>query len=231
MTRRALEERLGYRFRDPALLDRALTHKSWANERPGEAHYERLEFLGDSLLGFLVAERVHADDPEADEGELTRRKQGIVSQESLAPAARRLGLGESLRLGRGEEGTGGREKPTLLADAFEAVLAAVFLDGGVRPARAFVRRHLREELRGALSGAAQGGDDFKTRLQESVQARLRLTPRYRIVRASGPAHALVFEAEAVVGEEVLGTGRGTSRKQAEQEAARAALGAFDRLEA
>lgn len=220
----SLEARLGYRFRDPSILEKALTHRSFAHEqRTGEeGDYERLEFLGDALLGFLVSEWLYADDRSADEGALTRRRQAIVRLQALADAARRLGLGEVLRLGQGEERTGGRKKTSLLGDAFEAILGAVFVDGGIRPARAFVRRH----LGGVLAGVRRGEvapDDFKTRLQEAAQARLRLTPRYRIVTMSGPAHALQFEAEVRIGEDAVGRGHGTSRKQAEQAAARDAL--------
>jgi len=229
--RPGLEARLGYRFEDRRILARALTHRSFAHEQKAGEDYERLEFLGDSLLGFLVAEILHDADPAADEGTLTLRKQRIVNMDSLAATARRIDLGRELRLGRGEEGSGGRARASLLSDVFEAVLAAVYLDGGIRAARSFVRRHFREVLAGAPGGAAGGGEDFKTLLQESVQARLHRTPRYRIVRSSGLAHALVFETEVLVGERVLGTGLGTSRKQAEQEAARAALGVLDLLEA
>jgi ribonuclease-3 len=220
----ALEERIGHTFRERALLDRALTHRSWAYEQSpdGVQNYERLEFLGDALLGFLVSEWLCSDDPEALEGVLTRRKQSVVRTESLAEAARRLELGAAMRLGRGEDSTGGREKESLLADVFEALLGAVFVDGGVRAARAFVRRQLGGSLR-ARRGLRQVADDFKTILQERVQAELRVTPRYRIVRTQGPAHAHEFEVEVVVGAQVLGTGSGTSRKQAEQQAARAAL--------
>jgi ribonuclease-3 len=221
--REALERTLGHRFRDPALLDRALTHRSRSHEEgTGGGSYERLEFLGDSLLGFLVADWLMDSHPEADEGELTRRKQAIVSTGPLAQAARELGLGEALRLGRGEEETGGRDKTSLLADVFEAVLAAVYQDGGMRKARAFVRRHLKGRVASVRRGP-ETADDAKTRLQEQVQARLRLTPTYRIVRTAGPAHARSFTAEVVVGERVVGEGTGPSRKQAEQEAARAAL--------
>ncbi|HEX6852688.1 MAG TPA: ribonuclease III [Candidatus Polarisedimenticolaceae bacterium] len=221
--REALERKLGHRFRDPQLLERALTHRSRAHEAAtGEGSYERLEFLGDSLLGFLVADWLMATHPDADEGELTRRKQAIVSTGPLAQAARDLGLGEELRLGRGEEETGGRDKTSLLADVFEAVLAAVYHDGGIRAARAFVRRHLKGRVASVRKGP-ETGDDAKTRLQEAVQARLRLTPTYRIVRTAGPAHARSFTAEVVVGGRVLGEGTGASRKRAEQEAARSAL--------
>jgi len=217
-----LEQRLHYRFKDPALLERALTHSSLTHETAGREDYERLEFLGDALLGFVVADRLVRADPEANEGDLTRRKQTVVSTEPLAEAARRLGLGEALRLGRGEEGTGGRAKTSLLADAFEAVVAAVYLDGGLRSARSFVNRHLRDRLVAARHGSAPP-EDHKTRLQELVQARWRLTPSYRIVGTAGPDHARSFEVEVVVGDRVLGAGTGASRKQAEQEAARSAL--------
>lgn len=222
--REELQRRLRYRFRDPALLERALTHRSLTHESADAESddYERLEFLGDALLGFLVAEGLLRADPHADEGALTRRKQTVVSTEPLAQAGRRLGLGEALRLGRGEEGTGGREKTSLLADAFEAVLGAVYLDGGIRPARAFVKRHLAERLAAAGSGSA-AREDHKTALQEIAQARWRVTPRYRIVGSTGPDHARRFEAEVLVGDRVIGAGAGSSRKQAEQDAARRAL--------
>jgi ribonuclease-3 len=219
-----IEERLGYRFRDRSLLRRALTHDSHAYEAQvgPRADYERLEFLGDSLLGFLVADWLSHADEAADEGTLSRRKQSVVSTGTLARAARSLGLGDALFVGRGEEASGGREKPSLLADAFEAVLGAIYVDGGLRPARSFVRRHLAEELRAASTASDLAGD-HKTRFQEEVQGRLRQTPTYRIVSTSGPAHSLRFEAEALIGPEVVGLGSGASRKEAEQEAARDAL--------
>jgi len=222
-----LEQRLGYRFRDRGLLRRALKHRSWAHEQgeTGAESYERLEFLGDSLLGFLVAHRLWADDPQAAEGTLSRRKQAVVRTETLAAAARGVGLGEALQLGRGEERSGGRDKDSLLADAFEAVLAAVYLDGGIRAARAFARRHLQETIRRA-GQVAELADDFKTRLQERVQARLHRTPSYRIVRRSGSDHAPEFVAEVRVRDRLLGRGRGASRKLAEQSAAREALSAW-----
>ncbi len=219
--KRGLEARLGYRFRDPALLERALTHASFGHEVQAP-DYERLEFLGDAVLAFVVAERMYRADPEATEGDLTRRKQSVVRAEALAEAARRIGLGDALRLGKGEESTGGRTKASLLADAFEAVLGAVDLDGGIRSARAFVNRHLGREM-GAVLQAKDVAEDYKTRLQEWAQARWRVTPRYRIVSASGPAHAQEFVAEVLVEDSVIGEGAGRSRKQAEQQAARAAL--------
>lgn len=221
----ALEGRLGYRFRDPERLRQALTHRSFAFEAPESApvpHYERLEFLGDSLLGFVVGSWLIDDDPAADEGDLTRRKQSVVSTEALARVARRLELGGELRLGKGEESTGGREKTSILADAMESILGAIYLDGGIRPARAAIHRLFRGELV-ATRRSRNAPDDFKTRLQEAVQARLRQTPRYRLVATEGPAHDARFEAEVRVGATVVGTGSGRSRKQAEQAAARDAL--------
>jgi ribonuclease III len=224
-----LEDRLGYRFEDRSILNRALTHRSREHEA-GDAgrgdNYERMEFLGDALLGFLVSERLMDDDPAADEGTLTRRKQAVVSTEALAGVSRRLALGGSLRLGRGEDATGGRAKPSLLADAFESVLAAVYLDGGLRAARAFVRRQLKPEL-AATRGTTGAVSDTKTRLQELTQGRLRVTPRYRIVSTLGPAHERTFLAEVLLGDEVAGRGSGTSRKDAERDAARAALAALN----
>jgi ribonuclease-3 len=217
----ALERRLGYRFRRPELLRTALTHRSRSHEEAGAASdYERLELLGDALLGFVVSDWLYREDELASEGVLTRRRQAIVRASTLAEAARRIGLGELVRLGRGEVLTGGRNKPSLLADVFEAVLAAVYIDGGLRPARTFVRRHLGLSERRAF---ALDTDDFKTRLQETIQASLQRTPNYRIVSTKGPPHAREFEAEVVLDGDVLGRGSGTTRKQAEQEAARRAL--------
>ena len=215
---------IGYRFRDAELLQRALTHRSYSHERSveSEPHYERLEFLGDALLGFLVADLLFKADPTAAEGVLSRRRQSVVRTSTLAAVARGIGLGEAIRLGKGEEGTGGRDKSSLLADVFEAVLGAVYLDGGIRAARAFVKRHLGERLR-AAGGSGPASYDAKTQLQELMQARLQRTPTYRIVSTSGPAHALHFEVEVLIDDRVLGRGSGTNRKRAEQQAAREAL--------
>lgn len=212
---------LGHRFRDGSLLTRALTHRSWSAGRAEQASDgERLEFLGDAMLGLVVADWLFRHLPQAREGELTRKKQEVVRRETLERAARRLDLGSRLRLGPGEEATGGRGKASLLADAFEAVLGAVYVDGGVRAARAFVLRHLGEDLRAALAGATL---DCKTALQEHFQVRWHRTPTYRIVKAAGPAHAPAFTSEVLVAGRVIGEGTGPTRKQAEQEAARVAL--------
>ena len=221
---RRIEKRLGYRFSQPELLEMALTHRSHAHEATNDPtiNYERLEFLGDSMLGFVVSEWLYRDDPKAAEGVLTRRRQRVVRTSTLADASRALGLDEEIRLGRGEERTGGRTKTSLMADTFEAVLAAVYLDGGIKACRDFVGRHLMKVMQSTRS-ATDAGDDYKTRLQERVQAKLRHTPHYRIVSTSGPAHALQFQVEVLVADEIVGDGSGTNRKRAEQEAARRAL--------
>jgi len=227
----AVETALGHRFRDRTLLAMALTHRSHSHERGTHETpcYERLEFLGDALLGWIVADWLYRGDPDAGEGSLSRRRQLVVRTTTLAAIARGLGLGKAIRLGRGEERTGGRTKTSLLADVFEAVLGAVYLDGGIRSARSFVRRHLGAELREAAGGEGTA-DDYKTRLQESVQGRLQRTPSYRIVSTTGPAHVLRFEVEVVVDGRVLARGVGTSRKRAEQDAAREALQALESME-
>ena len=224
-----LERVIGYTFDDAALLRTALTHRSHSYEHAGDVNedYERLEFLGDALLGFLAAEWLFHDDPAGAEGVLSRRRQSVVREATLASISQRLGLGESMRLGRGEERSGGRLKPALLADLFEAVLGAVYLDGGFEAAREFVVRHAGDDLR-SVRGQQETADDYKTKLQERLQARLQRTPRYRIVAMSGPAHALRFEVEVLMDDDVLATGSGSNRKQAEQEAARAAVERLER---
>ena len=226
-----LESELGYRFKDRGLLQMALTHRSHSHECGigAAGSYERLEFLGDALLGLFVADWLFRKDPRAGEGDLSRRRQTVVRTSSLAAIARRIGLGDGIRLGRGEELTGGRRKTSLLADVFEAVLGAVYLDGGIRPARAFVNRHLGKAL---IETGKRGHrtDDYKTRLQEAVQAKLQRTPSYRIVSTTGPAHALDFDVEVLVDDRSLGRGRGSNRKRAEQDAAKQALEDLDSLD-
>ncbi|HEV2706767.1 MAG TPA: ribonuclease III, partial [Pyrinomonadaceae bacterium] len=233
----ALEENLVYNFRDRALLERALTHRSWAHEQvaPGEdavarrLHNEAFEFVGDSVLGFVVAEALFNNYPEVTEGELSRMKHRLVSTQTLARAARRLGLGEHLRVGRGEEKTGGRRKRALLADAFEAVLAAVYMDGGFEAAREFVRRALEPELTDADPASAAAAD-FKTLLQERLQAEHHQTPQYHVVETHGPPHRRVFHVEVSWSEGRV-VGAGHTIKAAETEAARLALEQMDAPEA
>ncbi|HWR98651.1 MAG TPA: ribonuclease III [Candidatus Methanoperedens sp.] len=220
---KSLEERLGHRFRRPELLAAALTHRSAAVERPGEAaeDNERLEFLGDAVLGLAAARHLAAERPGAREGELSRLRAALVGETALAAAARDLGLGESLRFGRGEERSGGREKPSILAGALEALVGALFLDAGWRSAYRFARAIFRGPAGTAL--AADGGIDAKTRLQEYCQRRWRETPVYAVLERSGPAHSPRFVVEALLGGRTLGRGEGGSRKGAEQAAAAAAL--------
>jgi len=215
-----------YRFRDPALLDEALTHKSYVNERkgPDSKHNERLEFLGDAVLSLIVSEHLAVQYPQLSEGALSKLKAKLVSELALAGAAKRLDLGARLRLGRGEELSKGRQKTSLLADALEAVIAAVYLDGGIEAGRAFTLNALDEEFMQVESMPMKpGGDDYKTRFQEWCQQRYDVLPRYHTVREIGPDHQKQFEVEVLVGNQVLGVGRGLSKKEAEQLAARRAL--------
>src|SRR5918911_4532204 len=225
----ALEQTLAYTFRDRHLLERALTHRSWAHENTpaGEEararllHNEALEFVGDSVLGLVVADALFRAHPEVTEGELSRMKHRLVSTQTLARVSRRLGLGEHLRVGRGEEKTGGRRKRALLADAFEALLAAVFLDGGYAEAEGFVRRALAPELEEASPESAAAAD-FKTMLQERLQSERHLSPAYEVVETEGPPHARTFHVEAVFDRERV-RGSGPTIKSAEMDAACRAL--------
>jgi ribonuclease-3 len=223
-----IERGLGYAFRDRGLLEQALTHSSFAfeNQKPDGApaalaNYERLEFLGDAVLGLVVSDLAMRQSAEAPEGELSKLRAGLVNSERLAENARQLGLGEALQLGRGEESTGGRDKPSILAAAYEAILAAIYLDGGFEPAfRAAAGQFL--PLLGALPPLDLLGD-FKTPLQEKVQARFKSTPSYRVVAEQGPDHQKTFEVEVSVNGKPWARGHGRSKKEAEQEAARLAL--------
>lgn len=222
--RARLEARLGHQFRGPEWLDRALTHSSHRPELPADrpGDNERLEFLGDAILGLLVSEFLLEMFPDWREGQLSKSKARLVSAGSLHAAAHRLDLGPYLRLGRGEEKTGGREKPAVLADAYEAVVAAVYLDGGLTAARAFVRRSLLEEAI-REHGEALGHPDHKSALQEHLQAAGRPFAEYRVVREAGPDHQKRFWVEVCVGGVALATAEGTNKKEAEQAAARAGL--------
>ncbi len=222
----ALEVRLGLELRDRVTSLAALTHKSYVNEHrdEGGGDNERLEFLGDAVVDLLVSQRLMDRFPLASEGDLSKMRAAVVDEAGLAAMARALGLGALLRLGRGEELTGGREKASLLADAMEAVIAAVYLEHGVGPAIGLVDRFLEEAFARAAAGTLDR--DWKTQLQELAQGRLRASPRYRVAAELGPDHAKVFEVELEVAGEVLGRGSGRSKKDAEQAAARMALEAL-----
>ena len=218
-----LERKLNYAFRNPALLQEALNHSSYANEhRAAHLHSnERLEFLGDSVLGFVTAEFLFQRHPEAPEGDLTRIRAALVCEESLHEVAQSLDLGRYLMLGRGEEQGGGRERPSILADATESVFAAVYLDGGMEAAGALIHRVLLDKER--EEAVEERRRDYKTELQELVQRKSGSTLSYRMVGSNGPDHAKVFEAAALLNGEAYSTGTGHSKKEAEQSAARAAL--------
>jgi ribonuclease-3 len=219
-----LASRLGHVFVDPGLLATALRHRSWCVEHPGHESNERLEFLGDAVLGMVVAAELFLRHPELPEGRLTEARKSVVSSSALAPVARDLGLGDELELGPGEEQTGGRHKPSLLENAFEAVVGAVYLDGGLPAAQAFVLRHLSDAIE---RSADSPGDDHKSRLQELAARRSLDPPRYE-VRAEGPDHAKVFFATVSIHGSVSGEGSGRSKKQAEQVAASEALAVLER---
>ena len=218
-----LQERLGVEQLDPNLGLAALTHKSYCNEHRGEpvVDNERLEFLGDAVVDLLISHRLMERFPAADEGELSKLRALIVNEDALARIARELRIGELLRMGRGEELTGGRDKSSVLADALEAVIAAVYLTQGLMGAMAVVDRHFAEVLDGVAEG--RSGDDYKTRLQELMQGRGRAAPRYRVVAEEGPDHAKTFEVEVSVGGELFGRATGRNKKEAEQAAARRTL--------
>jgi len=215
----AFEQRLGYEFKTRAALEAAWVHRSAANERKLPGNYERLEFLGDAVLGLITAAWLYRAHPDLPEGELSRRKSALVSAGALASYAREIGLGQHLVLGQGEEKSGGRDKASLLADSFEAVIAAVYLDGGMRAARGVVERFLRESA-GSLDLEST---DAKSKLQENIQAAGRPAPVYRVSRETGPDHAKQFTVEVLIDGEVAGHGTGRSKKAAELDAARSVL--------
>lgn len=224
---RSFERRLGYDFTDHDLLRLALTHRSFANEQDLPDQNERLEFLGDSVLGLVTGEELYRRYPEMPEGELSRRKSYLVSEVSLAEMADELELGRMLRLGVGEDRSGGRTKPSLLADALEAVFGAVFLDGGLTAARSVLRPLLGERMESRRDWDHR---DYKTRLQEFLQADGGALPRYVKVDEEGPDHAKTFTVDCRVNGQTAGTGSGPSKKAAEQSAAEAALEELGQLD-
>ncbi|MDD5092970.1 MAG: ribonuclease III [Dehalococcoidia bacterium] len=218
-----LQESLGVIFDDVSHLELALVHRSYLNEA-GDCHpasNERLEFLGDAVLGFVVARKLYSDFPGFSEGDLTKLRSSLVRTETLARIAHSLQLGDYLYLGKGEEESGGRNRERNLACTLEAVIGAVLIDRGFGVAKRFVLRILREELRQAAEGKLQ--NDPKSKLQEVIQAGHRVTPTYRTIDATGPDHERVFTVEVFAGETLLGRGSGRKKRIAEQEAARDAL--------
>ena len=215
-----LEKKLNYTFRDPALLEEALSHSSYANEHRSARlrSNERLEFLGDSVLGFVTAEFLFLQHPDLPEGDLTRIRAALVCEQSLFEVAQKLDLGSYLKLGRGEESGGGRTRTSILADATEAVFAAVYLDGGIQPVRELIVRVLLSQ-----APAAEERRDYKTTLQEVVQRRSGQVLTYHMLSQSGPDHNKTFLFEVRLNDESVGCGEGHSKKEAEQAAARDAL--------
>ena len=221
-----IEEKIGYSFRSRALLVNALTHSSYANENRGRSceSNERLEFLGDSVLGMVVAEALYSRFPDLPEGRLTRMRAQLVCEESLHRVAGEIGLGAHIRLGKGEEHTGGRTRTSILADATEALIAAMYLDGGMDVARGFIERYILPELNGEYIPFG----DAKTDLQELIQKKSGSTLSYELVGESGPDHDKTFTTRVLLNGESVGTGSGRTKKEAEQAAARAALAALRR---
>jgi len=221
----ALEGSIGYRFRDRGLLEHALTHTSRANEDASGSMLdnESLEFLGDAVLGFLVADVLFREFPSYDEGQKSKAKAALVSAQTLARQAERLNLGTHLLLGRGEEKTGGRRKQALLADGYEALIASIYLDGGVEEARAFIAREFEPLIAELKAYGASGQPDYKSTLQEYLQSRQQPLPEYRLAGSAGPDHEKQFEVAVCVGDAPVARATGRSKKEAEQVAARLAL--------
>jgi ribonuclease-3 len=232
-----LERTIGYRFRDRGLLEHALTHRSRVHEDAsgGVIDNESLEFLGDSILGFVIADLLFRQFPQHNEGQKSKLKASIVSATSLARLGERIGLGDYLILGRGEEKTGGRQKLALIADCYEALIAAVYLDGGIEPAQAFIQRQFEGLIEEAKRTGAQATftEDYKSALQEWLQSHDRGLPVYRLAAEIGPAHRRRFEVEVMISGQPVARAEGRSKKEAAQTAAKAALallaGTEDRL--
>ena len=222
---KTLEEKLGYTFQDPSLLENALTHSSRANESRGsQASNERLEFLGDSILGMVVADHLYRNHPDLPEGDLTRTRAALVCEESLVQVAQGLDLGNYLRLGKGEETGGGRNRPSIQADAVEAVLAAIYLDGGIGSVRKVIQAQI---LSRELASLAKPRD-YKTALQELVQRESGQVLQYRLTGEEGPDHDKRFFIQVTLNGQPLGAGSGRSKKEAEQMAAQAAIAALEK---
>ncbi|MFC1920268.1 ribonuclease III [Chloroflexota bacterium] len=219
----ALQKTLGVTFKDISLLEQALIHSSYCNENPVSASTsnERLEFLGDAVLGLIIAEKLYIDNPDFSEGKMTKFRAALVRRETLAGIAKHIKLGDYLYMGKGEELSGGRNKSANLASAMEAVIAAVFLDGGMTGARSFILRLFNTALQ--LSVNQNVVVDYKSDLQEILQAGGQETPTYHVIETTGPDHGKTFTIEVRLGNTVLGKGSGKSKKSAEAEAARGAL--------
>ncbi|HSA77230.1 MAG TPA: ribonuclease III [Nitrospirota bacterium] len=216
-----IQRRIAYQFSNAELLERALTHKSYANENRVPYHNERMEFLGDAVLNLVVSEYLMKTCPASTEGDLSRLRAAVVSEPALAAIAREMGLGSYILLGRGEEQTGGRDKGSLLANCLEALIASIYLDTGKESADAFVIRFFENIIKKTCT--SRGTLDHKTELQELCQERLKQLPEYKVVSESGPDHQKQFEVEVWIKGQVSGRGIGRSKKEAEQRAAKEAI--------
>lgn len=223
-----IQAKIEYKFRDLNLLNWALTHSSYANEYKKEKiiYNERLEFLGDSILGLVVSDYIYKEYPKYPEGELTKLRATVVCEPSLSFLAKNIGLGKYLLLGKGEEATGGRERVSILADAFEALIGAIYLDRGMDYAKRFVLHHLEPAIEDAINGI-ELFIDYKTQLQEILQKKNSGKISYKVVKEEGPDHNKLFYTEVYVKETILGKGSGKSKKDAEQDAAKFALKRMD----
>lgn len=229
-----LESRLGHYFKDPRLLDQALTHKSFSHEagdpsRKAIPHYESLEFLGDSVLGFVVSDFLYSTDPNLTEGELTKIRAQLVSASQLAALSTELELGKYLRLSKGEEKTGGREKRAILADLFESLVAAIYLDAGLEVVRSFIEAQLQPQTELLARGELELHDS-KSTLQEELHRRGLPSPQYEVISETGPDHEKTFFVGVTVHGQLLGEGEGRSKKKAERRAARRAIEQMDQLD-
>lgn len=216
-----LEEKLGYIFKDKELLKNALIHKSYVDKNRKNYNNERLEFLGDSVLGFVVAEYLYKNYPHLPEGELTKIRSLVVCEESLYNVAKSFNLGDSIYLGKGEEMTMGRDRPSILSDAVEAIFAAIYLDGGIEKVREIIISLLKDKIENSVK--ERDIKDYKTMLQEIIQKDNVFSPKYILIKEEGPDHNKIFTVSVSVNEIVLGTGRGKTKKEAEKNAAKQAL--------
>lgn len=222
-----LEKNIGYSFHDRTLLEVALTHRSYSSEVPGLADNQRLEFFGDAVLDFLVSTLLFTNFPDAREGELTRMRAALVDEASLSGIASKLGIGACLSLGKGEAKSGGREKRSLLADAYEAMIAAIYLDGGIIAVRKVVKKHF-AVLTQVRTSAGIVSSDYKTELQELTQSVFASAPVYELTATEGPDHDRVYTVSVSVNGAIAGAGQGRSKKEAQQAAACAALAQLKR---
>ncbi len=225
-----LEKKIGYSFKNIKLLEEALTHSSYSNERRKESrnNNERLEFLGDSVLGIIISDYLFKNFPDMPEGELTKIRSKIVCETTLGECSRAIGLGEFMFFGKGEEMTGGRDRTSILADAYEALIASIYMDGGLTASSDFILTRMNRKIQDAIAGKVFL--DYKTHLQELVQVNKTNRIKYEIIGEEGPDHCKVFHTQVSLNERVIGKGVGRSKKESEQEAAKMALREVEQLD-